>query len=226
MRFGIRHFTISLQVVAFVVALLSLGACSRSNLTDSLTAPGHGVAQQTKNGNRKPPPPPAPPPVVLDPCVSMTGFGGSTVATSASVPQFRTTRLRVDLVGDVTQGTLVKVQSCALGAASAVTFASGTVTVSGAGTFTFGALAAPVVEAGTVLAIDAAGNTVQIIWPAIATPLAPGPPILRTNLANSSVFRAGDTIDATISVVARAPNGTTATITATGLKMVVPPLKI
>jgi len=52
-----------------------------------------------------------------------------------------------------------------------------------AGTLTFGPLAVPVpVEAGTVLNLDAAGNTLQIIWPALAG-LPVGPPVLRVNLA-------------------------------------------
>ena len=77
-------------------------------------------------------------------------------------------------------------------------------------------------EPGTVLATDAAGNVLQIIWPALAG-LPPGPPTIRANLAawNAGV-QAGTRLDATLTFTASTPNGATATFTARGTNMSVP----
>jgi hypothetical protein len=154
----------------------------------------------------------------------MTGLGGAAVVTG-SVPQFRTGRVRIELVGDVAAGTINKLSKCALGSAPGAAFISGTGSTSRTGTFTFGTLLAPVpAEAGVLLATDAAGNVLEVIWPAIANGVA-GAPIIRLQLVDNTRFSAGSTISASVSLVARAPNGTTATITASASNMVVPPLK-
>jgi len=167
-----------------------------------------------------------------DPCASVGGLGGAVVVTTASVPQFRTGRLRVDLVGDVPLGWVNAMGPCATSASPTVSFVSGTCNVTFAGTttsvipggpLTFIALAPPVpAEAGVVLATDAAGNVLQIIWPALAG-LPPGPPTFRTNLvAWSPAVQAGSLLDATLTYTARTPNGATATFTARGTNMAVP----
>jgi hypothetical protein len=167
-----------------------------------------------------------------DPCANIAGLGGALTLTSATVPQFRTGRLRIDLVGDVPAGWVNAIGGCSTSAAPAVTYPSGTVSVTFAGTntsaipggpLTIVALAPPVpAEPGTVLATDAAGNTLQIIWPALAG-LPPGPPTVRTNLvAWNAGVQAGTLLDATLTFVARTPNGATATFTARGTNMSVP----
>jgi hypothetical protein len=178
----------------------------------------------------------APAPVSTDPCASLRGLGGNVTVTFASIPQFRVGRLRIELEGDVAAGTILAMGPCTTNNPPADQFISGTGTVTlsgsgasvvpGGGTLTFGPLLSPVpAEPGVVLVIDAAGNVLEIIWPALAG-LPPGPPILRLQLASfTSAVQAGVTLNATMTFTARAPDGTTATFTASGTGMVVPPLK-
>jgi len=214
-------------VVAGLLASLALGACSRAGMTDSLVGPSKTTMTPFAKGQGKggAPPPPAPPPAA-DPCASLTGFGGAVAVAGASVPQNRIDRLRIEIVGDVAAGTMNTLGSCATGNAPAVSFISGTGSVSGSGglggSFTFGALAVPPAEGGVVLANDAAGNTLEIIWPALAGGI-PGPPILRLQLVSSG--QAGSTLSVSMSFTARAPNGTTATFTASAANLVIPALK-
>jgi hypothetical protein len=120
---------------------------------------------------------------------------------------------------------------CATAAAPTLSFISGTasvtlggvpVTVTG-GSLAFTALAVPVpVEAGTVLATDAAGNVLQIVWPLLAG-LPAGPPVLRLNLAAwTPAVQTGVLLDATLTFTARSADGSTATFTASGAGMPVP----
>jgi hypothetical protein len=210
------------HVATSLALVLGLAACSRSN-TDSLVGPGRELASSHRHGVK--PPPPGPPPAAVDPCVSATGFGGAAVVTG-SVPQFRTGRVRIELVGDVAAGTIDKLAKCALGNTPAVSFVSGTGSTSRTGALAFSALAVPVpAEAGTVLATDAAGNTLQIIWPAIANGVV-GPPILRLQLVDNTRFASGDAISANLSLTFRSPDGTTATITASAANMIVPAFRL
>jgi hypothetical protein len=76
-----------------------------------------------------------------------------------------------------------------------------------------------------VLATDAAGNVLEIIWPALAG-LPAGPPILRLQLAVfSGAVHQGVSLDGDLTFVAHAPDGTTATFTAHGANMIVPALR-
>ena len=171
----------------------------------------------------------------VSPCVSLIGKGGTVVNVLSSVPQFRLTRLRVDVVGDVADGTINTLGACTAAPAPAVRFISGTcnltrngvsVTATGA-PLTFGPLTVPVliIEPGVVIATDAAGNVLQIIWPALAG-LPPGPPVLRFNLAQRNpTIATGDVLDATMTFNAIAPNGSTATFSVVAKGMVVPVLR-
>ncbi len=171
-----------------------------------------------------------------NPCASVTGLGGDAVISLATVPQFRTGRLRVDLVGDVPAGWINALGPCATSAAPAVAFISGTgnVTLSGSGAsvtgaggpLAFGPLAVPPAEAGVVLAFDAAGNVLQIIWPALAG-LPPGPPVLRMNLVSwTAAVQAGVALDATMTFTVRSADGSVATFTAHGTNMIVPAFRL
>ena len=76
-----------------------------------------------------------------------------------------------------------------------------------------------------VLATDAAGNVLEIIWPALAG-LGPGQPILRLQLQQySAAVQAGVRVDADMTFVARAPDGTTPTFTVHASNLLVPPLR-
>jgi len=165
-----------------------------------------------------------------DPCASVTGLGGDALISSATVPQFRTGRLRIDLVGDVSGRWINAMGGCTASAAPAVSIVSGTGDVilggasvtSASGPLTFGPLAVPPAEAGTVLATDAAGNVLQIIWPALAG-LPAGPPVMRMNLASwSAAVQTGVSLDATMTFNVRSADGSTATFTAHGTGMIVP----
>src|ERR1051325_7942625 len=69
---------------------------------------------------------PPPPPVAVNPCTSLTGLSATVVNATASVPQFRATRLRVEISGDTPTGTINTLGGCAPVAAPAVSFISGT----------------------------------------------------------------------------------------------------
>ena len=243
MMFPSRKASYCLLATIAILAALSLSACSRSQrVTDSLTGPGHGGADSFAaggnghgKGHKPPPPPPPPPGPSTNPCVSLTGLGGNVVNVSASIPQFCLTRLRVDVAGDVAGGTINTLGPCTATAAPAVNFISGACNLTRNGTsvtatgapLTFGPLLFPglAVEAGVVIATDAAGNMLQIIWPALAG-LPAGPPVLRFNLAQRSASIAtGDVLDATMTYTAQAPDGTTATFNVAASGLVVPVLQ-
>ena len=169
-----------------------------------------------------------------DPCVSVNSLGGAAVIVLATVPQFRTGRLRVDLVGDVPLGWINAMGPCSALTVPAVKFLSGTgdvtlagttTSITGAGTaLTFGPLTLPIAppEPGVVLALDAAGNVLQVIWPALAG-LPAGPPVLRMNLVSwSPAVQEGVSLDANMTFNVQGPDGSVATFTARGTNMVVP----
>jgi hypothetical protein len=170
-----------------------------------------------------------------DPCASVNGLSGEAAVSSATVPQFRTGRLRIDLVGDVPAGWLNAMGSCATRGAPAVAFISGTgdVTLSSSGAsvtgkatpLAFGALTVPPGEAGVLLATDAAGNNLEIIWPALSG-LPPGQPVMRMNLVSwTAAAQAGIALDASMSFRVRSADGSVATFTAHGANMIVPVFK-
>jgi hypothetical protein len=228
-----------------IAAALGLSACSRSqSLTDSLTGPAHdgalalaagGKGKGHGGGGGQPPPPPPPGPST-NPCASLNGLSGTVVNVAADIPQFRIGRLRIEVSGDTPAGTIDATGICAAAANPAVSYISGSgnvfrngvsVTATG-GAITFGALLSPglAIEPGVVLATDAGGNVLEIIWPGLAG-LPPGPPILRLQLGQfSSSVQAGDRLDATMQFNARAPDGTTATFGVSASGMTVPPLKL
>ncbi|HEY6195085.1 MAG TPA: hypothetical protein VI504_08595 [Candidatus Eisenbacteria bacterium] len=241
MPFPTRRLTHFLLATIATVAALGLGACSRSqHITDSLTGlRADGAASFAAGGNghgrghgQKPPPPP--PGGSANPCVSLTGLGGTVVNASAGIVQFRATRLRIDVTGDVAAGTINTTGTCAATTAPAVSYFSGTgslvlggsatsVTASG-GALTFGPLLFPglALEPGVVLATDANGNVLEIIWPALAG-LPAGPPVLRFQLAHwSAAVQTGAVLDATMQFNAMAPDGTTAAFNVAANGLVVP----
>jgi len=177
-----------------------------------------------------------PPPVSTDPCASERGLGGAVNVVSALAPQFRVSRLRVELTGDVTAGTINAMGTCAsvtnpppvsfTGSGSLVFSGTATQATATGAPLTFGTLTQPVpAEPGVVLALDGAGNVLEIIWPALAG-LPAGPPILRLQLAvfNAGVHQ-GSSLDCDLTFVAHAPDGTTATFTAHGANIIVPALQ-
>jgi len=219
---SLRPARLVLQLACVSALALALAACSRSNV-DSLAGPGREIAHDRRAGIELPPPVLVAP--TATPCASLTGLGGSVAGTS-NVVQFRATRLRIETVGDVTGGTLQAMSSCALGTVPSITIVSGKGTISKGGfNLAFGAMTPAVGEAGALLATDAAGNVLELIWPTIATPTKPGPPIVRLQVVNTSAFSTGDVIRATMQLTARAANGATATFNVSTTGMVVPAIK-
>jgi len=180
---------------------------------------------------------PPPPVVSTNPCVSMTGLSATVVNATASIPQFRVNRLRAEITGDTPAGTINTTGGCAPTATPAVSYFSGTanlvrrgtttsVTASGAA-LTFGPLLFPgaLLEPGVVIATDAAGNVLEIVWPALSG-LPPGPPILRFQLAQFNAgVKTGDLLDVSMTFNAKAPDGTTATFSAGARGLAVPVLR-
>src|ERR1044072_9278512 len=69
---------------------------------------------------------PPPPPVALNPCTSLTGLSAPVGNATAPGPQFRAPRLRLAIPGDTPTGTITPLGGCAPVAAPAVSFISGT----------------------------------------------------------------------------------------------------
>ena len=190
----------------------------------------------TTGANGTPPPPPPPP--SANPCASLSGLSATVNSVAADVVQFRTGRLRIEVQGDVTAGTIHTLGPCTASDAAAVHFTSGTGNVFLAGSTTsvtasgnpvaFGALLFPgaALEPGVVLATDASGNVLEIIWPELAG-LPAGPPILRLQLSSwDAAVQTGVSLDVAMTFTATAPDGTTATFTVNGRNMVVPAFRL
>ena len=234
--FPTRTVSSLLLATVALVAALGLGACSRDqHLTDSLAGPGRESTDSFKHGVAPPPvilPPPVvtppPPGAVGSPCTSLTGMGGAVAPVTAGIVQFRAVRTRIEVSGDVASGAINLLGPCSSLLAPAVTFVSGSATLS-KGTvraLTFGAAlsGAPIGEPGVVVATDAVGNVLEIVWPALAG-VGVGAPILRLQLVGTNGLKTGDLVTATMTFVARTANGTTATFTALGSNMAVPALQ-
>lgn len=174
----------------------------------------------------------------LSPCPSTLEATSDTVITQfASIVQFRTNRLRVELIGDVATGTINAMGACAASEAPSFLFTGGRADVyrprsTQSLTFfgqpmSFGPLVFPgvILEPGVVVASDAERNVLEIIWPPLAG-LGEGPPILRLQLAHWNPWiQPGRTIDVMMEFDAVGPDGIVATYTARGRNIEVPPQK-
>ena len=240
------HSPLLLPMFMTVVALaaaLAVSSCSHSGVADSLAGPAHDGAISFakgpgKGGTPQPPqpPPPPPPPPAPDPggapapstgaCQTLTGLGGNVITLAADVPQNRPARLRIELTGDVATRALNELGTCSNAGTPSVAFISGHATVNGSGlsvSEAFGAIAQVPGEPGVLLATNANGNVLEIIWPGLAG-LPPGPPILRYQLARAGA--AGTRLSVTMSFTARTLSGTTATFTASASNLLIPALKL
>ena len=167
---------------------------------------------------------------------TLAGTDAAVVSPFANIVQFRANRLRVELVGDTPNGTIDATGVCATSTPASISYVGGSANMFRAGTqisvtgtsqpVTWGALLPPItLEPGVVLATDATGNLLEIIWPALAG-FAPGPPILRVQFARwNSWVRTGQKVDVTARFDAVGPDGVMASYTVAGNDVVVPPLK-
>jgi hypothetical protein len=219
------HPSSLLLVLGALVAALALGACSKSGV-DSIAGPAHGgavaFAKGPGNGGNVPPPPP-PPPAANDPCVSLAGFSGAVVPVLSEVAQNRVNRLRVEVTGDLASTVIDRIGGCSNSLTPTVTFGAASGTLSGNGginrSVSVPSLLQVPGEPGVLLGTDAAGNVLEIIWPALGGDV-PGPPILRMQFVTGA--EAGRNVSATMTFSARTANGATATFTVSSGPMITP----
>ena len=183
-------------IVALAVAL-GLGACSRAqHVTGAVTAPGrNGPGTQINSG--------CPSLIANDPNSAF-----DVITESGTVAQFRSNRIRVDMIGDAAEIQLLAMGSCIATDIPTITVVAGHANMFVAGSghsitttgqrLTFGAMASPNVEPGVVLAADAQGNVFEIIWPELAG-IGTGNPIVRVQLArwNLSAVNMNSKVDVT-----------------------------
>ena len=167
---------------------------------------------------------------------TLAGTSDAIVPTSALIVQFRANRLRLDLSGDTPAGTVHASGLCATATPAPIQFVGGTANLFRAGTnisvtstaqpLVFGALQVPqTLEPGVVLATDAAGDVLEIVWPALAG-LPPGPPVLRLQLARwNSWVLTGRQVDVSMKFDAIGPDGVAASYTVAADSIVVPSLR-
>ncbi len=170
------------------------------------------------------------------PCPASLGAGGAVTTLLASVPRWTARALRAEIVGDVALGTMAAAGPCAAAAVPSIQFTGGTgsmklsgtnTTVSQTATLTFPALVFPglALEAGVVIANDANKNVLEIIWPGLAG-LAPGPPILRLQLARwTAAAVPGRKVDFAMRFNAIGPDGLPASFTASATGVTLPAIQ-
>jgi hypothetical protein len=184
-------------------AALVIGGCSRSGRIDSLSGPG-------RTGIR---------PGVSAGCPTLNGNTLNTAdqlnTESGSVPQFRTGRLRIEVAGDIAVPSIASMGACAAADIPSINFLGGHANVFLSGTttsvttsgnrLTFGPLlfGGANAEPGTVIASDAEGNVLQIIWPDLAG-IGAGSPRFRLQLArwNAALVTPSSQLDVTFDVTA------------------------
>ena len=123
---------------------------------------------------------------------------------------------------------------CSAADAPRVRFTGGTANMFQAGTTksvtasgqasTFGALLSPglLIEPGVVLANDAVGNVLEIIWPGLAGAPAGAPIIRFQQVSWNSWVQTGRRVDVTMTLNAIGPDGKTAVFTSSAKNVLVP----
>jgi hypothetical protein len=159
----------------------------------------------------------------IPPCpTSLAGTSGTVTNVLSGIVQFRSKRIRFEVVGDVASNAIGNSGACATTDLATINFTGGTANAFQAGTstsitstgraLTFGALLFPgiALEPGVVVTNDADKNVLEIVWPGLAG-LAPGPPVLRLQLAKwNSWVRTGRSIDVVMHYNAVGPDGSLA----------------
>ncbi len=174
----------SLRAAMVLGLALSLGACSRSQqLTSPSSGSGRDGAGQQAGGGC--------PTLTANTLATADPFITESALCSAYVPGLK---LRLESAGDIAGGLINAAGPCAAADAPTINVLGGhaNVTINGTsqsittsgGRLTFGALVSPgqFIEPGVVLANDAEGNVLEIIWPAL-NGTGTGNPIVRVQLA-------------------------------------------
>lgn len=201
MTLSAKKFLVPTQAVLALGLALSLGACSRVQDLSSPAAGRNGAGTQVVAGC---------PTLVgntLNTADAFTVESGAVVAANA-------TRIRIETVGDIATPTMLSMGACAAADIPSINFVGGhanvflngtttSVTTTGAG-LTFGALLFPgsLLEPGVVVANDAQGNVLEIIWPELSG-VGVGSPIVRVQLAawNQALVTPASKLDVTWDMV-------------------------
>ena len=186
-----------------LVAILGLGACSRAqHVTDSVAGPGRsGAGTQVVAG-----------------CPTLTANTLNTADAFTTevgyVARFNSKLIRIETPGDIAVPSMLSMGPCAAADIPSINFVGGhanvflngtttSVTTSG-NRLTFGALLFPgsLLEPGVVVANDAEGNVLEIIWPEMAG-VGVGSPIVRVQLArwNGALINTLSKLDVTWDMV-------------------------
>ena len=181
-----------------LAAAVGMGACSRAqHVTDAVAGPGRaGAGSQAVSG-----------------CPTLVGNNINTAfnfnVESGAVVSFRPgKRLRIETSGDAAEVSISTCGPCAAADIPTTNFIGGhanvflngssqSITTTGQ-RLTFGRLAflGTNIEPGIIIANDALGNVMEIIWPELAG-LGVGAPIVRVQLAqwNASMLNGGSSLD-------------------------------
>lgn len=170
----------------------------------------------------------------ITPCPTTLGGNAAVTNVLAGIVQFRAKRIRFEIQGDTPTGVIGASGSCAAADVPTINYVGGSANMFQAGTSTsvtgtgaalsFGALLFPgaLLEPGVVVAQDANKNVLEIVWPGLAG-LAPGPPILRLQLAKwNSWVRTGRSVDVRMRFDAIGPDGLPASFSAAANNVLVP----
>ena len=197
MTLSAKKFLVPTQAVIVLGLALGLGACSRVQDLSSPTAGRSGAGEQVVAGC---------PTLVgntLNTADAFTTETGAVVSATAN-------RIRIETVGDIVSPTMLSMGPCAAADIPSINFIGGhanvflngtttSVTTTG-GPLTFGALLFPgaLLEPGIVIANDAQGNVLEIIWPEMAG-VGIGSPIVRVQLAawNQALVTPASKLDVT-----------------------------
>ncbi|MEQ1833392.1 MAG: hypothetical protein ABL977_10090 [Candidatus Eisenbacteria bacterium] len=194
-----HKFRSSIQAVAVLALALSLGACSRAQ---RVTEPVSGIARDGAGTQ------------VVAGCPTLVGNTLNTAdaftVEAGMIAGATTRRIRIETTGDIASPTIASMGACAAADIPSINFVGGhanvfvsgttqSVTTSG-GPMTFGALLFPgtLLEPGVVVANDAQGNVLEIIWPEMAG-VGIGSPIVRVQLAawNTALVTPATKLDVT-----------------------------
>jgi hypothetical protein len=235
---GIGSPIVRVQLAAWNTALVNI--TSKVDVTWDMVVEQDGV-QQFITGSCAAIPldgtPVVPGGAAITPCPATLGAGGAITPLLSGIVQFRSKRIRYEAVGDDALGTINASGACAAADVPTIRYTGGSANVFQAGTtlsvtstgraLTFGPLLFPgiLLEPGVVVASDADKNVLEIVWPGLAG-LAPGPPILRLQLAKwNSWVRTGRALDFRMRYDAVGPDGLPASFLVNTNNVVVPQQK-
>ena len=201
MNLSAKKVLVLTQAALALGLALSLGACSRSQELNGPAAGRHGSGTQVVAGC---------PTLIANTLNTADAF----TVESGMVVRATATRIRIETIGDIATPTIQSMGGCAAADIPSINFIGGhanvflngtttSITTTG-GALSFGALLFPgaLLEPGVVVANDAQGNVLEIIWPELAG-TGVGSPVVRIQLArwNSALVTPASKLDVTWDMV-------------------------